>query len=612
MTAPLIQGASGAEGEELSYASTNENNKEIYTFTANEPVSWSLTGGEKSLFTIDESSGKLTFQNAPDFEQSFSLNGTTLEFKTTYQAQNVSSSFFVELYDNQNQSNQSTPITSNNFIQYMKDGSYTNSLIHRVESDFVIQSGEYTHPQVASDQIDGIPKLINSKAEIINEPGNSNLLGTIAMAKVSGKPNSATSSWFINLSNNLSLDSSNEGFTVFGHILGDGIKNPLTISDVFKQLSIENPIAKNGYNVTYANGLNLTQLPLYDFTSSKPWSGNVAYKDNYFAIESISTIDKRANEIKNKYNVIVAATDSEGNQSNQYVIINIKDIQGELLQGSNALDTLIGGIGNDVFQGNGGNDTIDGGADYDIATYSGNFSDYTFDIINKIITVTDNRSSTNDGTDTLSNIEKLSFADKNALITSKEVKGITSLGFKSEKVYSGKSDTYKFYDLGSDKYGVETTNGIDELTGASILKFDDKNMHLVNDVKATFDQVTGLNTDSGEMFRLYNASFKRLPDPEGLKYWIDQFSSGRNTRRVVAQSFLASAEFKERYGVDVSDSAYVNTLYQNVLSRDADTGGLNYWLGQLNSGAETRYEVLLGFSESAENKALFSEITGLF
>ena len=51
-------------------------------------------------------------------------------------------------------------------------------------------------------------------------------------------------------------------------------------------------------------------------------------------------------------------------------------------------------------------------------------------------------------------------------------------------------------------------------------------------------------------------------------------------------------------------------LYKNVLDREADTSGLNYWLGQLNSGAETRYEVLLGFSESAENKALFTEMTG--
>ena len=49
---------------------------------------------------------------------------------------------------------------------------------------------------------------------------------------------------------------------------------------------------------------------------------------------------------------------------------------------------------------------------------------------------------------------------------------------------------------------------------------------------------------------------------------------------------------------------------QNVLRKLPDSSGLNYWLGQLNSGAETRYEVLLGFAESAENKALFTEITG--
>ena len=98
----------------------------------------------------------------------------------------------------------------------------------------------------------------------------------------------------------------------------------------------------------------------------------------------------------------------------------------------------------------------------------------------------------------------------------------------------------------------------------------------------------------------------------GLRYWIGNFSFGIDDERAVASSFLASAEFKERYGEDVSNEIYVNTLYVNVLDRDADDGGLNYWLGQLNSEAETRYEVLLGFSESVENKGLFSEMTGLY
>ena len=595
MTAPLIQGASGIEGEQLTYASTNENNKEIYTFTANEPVSWSISGGEQSLFTIDINTGKLSFKDAPDYETSKKLNGTTLQFHTNFSSENVDDKFFLEVYNDQNKTNKTTPITSNNFIEYVSDNSYDGTLIHRLVSDFVIQGGGYTWPTKASNQTGGYPVRVTSKGEIINEPGNSNLMGTIAMAKVSNQPNSATSEWFINLSDNKNLDSQNEGFTVFGHLLGDSIKNPLLLNN------------QNIYNVNFSDvGLTLPELPLNNL------QGNIINDINYFAIFTISTISQRPDEIENIFNVIVTANDSNGNQSNQYVIVNVKDIQGEILNGMEEQDTLIGGLGNDVFQGNGGNDTINGGADYDIATFSGKFSDYTFDIANKIVTVTDTRSSTNDGIDTLSNIEKLTFSDKNALVTSKEIKSITSLGFQSEKVYVGKSDTYKFYDLGSNKYGVETPSGIDELTGASILKFDDKNMNLKTDIKATFDQVTGLNTDSGKMFRLYNASFKRLPDPDGLRYWIGNFSSGKDDERAVASSFLVSAEFQQRYGENVSDSAYVNTLYKNVLDRDADTGGLNYWLGQLNGGAETRYEVLLGFSESTENKALFSEITGLY
>ena len=79
----------------------------------------------------------------------------------------------------------------------------------------------------------------------------------------------------------------------------------------------------------------------------------------------------------------------------------------------------------------------------------------------------------------------------------------------------------------------------------------------------------------------------------------------------MASSFLASAEFKERYGEDVSNESYVNTLYINVLGRDYDQTGYDYWLSNLNNGVETKYELLLGFSESLENKGLFSEMTGV-
>ncbi len=125
-------------------------------------------------------------------------------------------------------------------------------------------------------------------------------------------------------------------------------------------------------------------------------------------------------------------------------------------------------------------------------------------------------------------------------------------------------------------------------------RFADKSLNVATDIKATFDQVTGLNTDSGEIFRLYNAAFARFPDADGLKYWIDQYSSGKDDSRVIASSFIASDEFGERYGDNVTNAKYVETLYVNVLGRDYDQDGYNYWLGNLNAGTETRYELLLG------------------
>ncbi len=73
--------------------------------------------------------------------------------------------------------------------------------------------------------------------------------------------------------------------------------------------------------------------------------------------------------------------------------------------------------------------------------------------------------------------------------------------------------------------------------------------------------------------KIYNSSFERLPDRDGLRYWIANFSSSKDDERAVASSFLASAEFKDRYGEDVSNESYVNTLYINILGRDANVGG---------------------------------------
>lgn len=134
------------------------------------------------------------------------VNATIVEFQTSH------GNFQVNLFD------QSTPKTVANFLQYVDEQHYTNSVIHRVVPDFVVQGGGFTF------ESDWPLTRIATNSAIINEPIYSNVKGTIAMAKLGDNPNSATDQWFFNLKNNSSnLDQQNGGFTVFGQVIGDGM-----------------------------------------------------------------------------------------------------------------------------------------------------------------------------------------------------------------------------------------------------------------------------------------------------------------------------------------------------------------------------------------------------
>ena len=102
--------------------------------------------------------------------------------------------------------------------------------------------------------------------------------------------------------------------------------------------------------------------------------------------------------------------------------------------------------------------------------------------------------------------------------------------------------------------------------------------------------------------RLYFAYFLRIPDYEGLQFWINQYTNGTPLASI-SEAFAASLEFQLRYG-SLSDGDFVTLVYRNVLSRDPDPEGYAYWLGQLSSGAQTRGQVMLGFSESVEYRGL--------
>lgn len=103
------------------------------------------------------------------------------------------------------------PITVDNFLMYVVNGRYNNTLFHRIMADFIVQGGGY-------DTEFGPIKLYD---DIVNESGNGskNEFGTIAMAK-ENQPHTANSQFFFNVGDNTNLDPGRQwGYAVFGAIV---------------------------------------------------------------------------------------------------------------------------------------------------------------------------------------------------------------------------------------------------------------------------------------------------------------------------------------------------------------------------------------------------------
>ena len=156
-------------------------------------------------------------------------------------------------------------------------------------------------------------------------------------------------------------------------------------------------------------------------------------------------------------------------------------------------------------------------------------------------------------------------------------------GLKSQYAIGVYSGLVSVDDLVSSRDGSDTIYDVERL--------------LFSDTGLAFD-VSG---NAGSAYRIYQAAFNRTPDSGGLGYWIAQLDNGTSLKSV-AQGFIGSAEFQHLYGSSPSNAAFVDSLYHNILHRAGEQGGVDYWNGVLNSGT-SKADVLVGFSESAENKA---------
>ncbi|MFG0260187.1 MAG: peptidylprolyl isomerase [Phycisphaerales bacterium JB041] len=108
---------------------------------------------------------------------------------------------------------ENAPESSANFAQYVADGHYDGTIFHRVIDGFMIQGGGFTPDMKQKATRKGIPNEWQN--------GLKNLTGTIAMARLGGDPNSATSQFFINVNDNHFLDTpqpDGAAYAVFGKV----------------------------------------------------------------------------------------------------------------------------------------------------------------------------------------------------------------------------------------------------------------------------------------------------------------------------------------------------------------------------------------------------------
>lgn len=159
----------------------------------------------------------------------------------------------------------------------------------------------------------------------------------------------------------------------------------------------------------------------------------------------------------------------------------------------------------------------------------------------------------------------------------------------------------------TDAMRYDATIGFDEVGDPVLAVFGFAQDVTLSNVERVefFDGTLAFDTEgnSGQAYRLYQASFDRTPDAAGLEFWIQQLDGGAVSLIEAAANFITSVEFQWAYGQNdtLGNNDFISLLYANVLGRLPDQTGFDYWLDTQDNGL-SRDEMLVFFSESIENK----------
>lgn len=188
-----------------------------------------------------------------------------------------------------------------------------------------------------------------------------------------------------------------------------------------------------------------------------------------------------------------------------------------ILIGGQGNDTIVSTANNSILIGGAGNDRVNGGTGLDRAVFTGTLSEYQISLAaNEGLLVTDGTTN-RDGLDTLSGVERLSFADTALAL---DTDGIAGQG-------------YRLYRAAFDR--EPDTDGLGYWINAL-----DEGADLVSNVAAgfinsqEFQELYGLNsTVDAFITRLYQNVLDRLPDAEGFAYWREVINSGTDRSQIL-------------------------------------------------------------------------------
>ena len=201
-------------------------------------------------------------------------SNTVVRFQVTA-GTNAVGNLDVELFD------QDKPQTVQNFLIYFQSGAYTNTILHRSIPNFVLQGGGYRVSNPRSPFAFQQASHLGDYGAITNEfnvgPLLSNVFGTIAMAKVDGDPNSATTEWFFNLADNsTNLNVQNGGFTVFGRVINStNATSGTNLLNYFSTLSTNNGVVNTLIFDDNFQLQRLKDLPVNYLGSNSPAYSNL-------------------------------------------------------------------------------------------------------------------------------------------------------------------------------------------------------------------------------------------------------------------------------------------------------------------------------------------------